>query len=219
MVKFFKKNNKDNKKKPRAGVFVDNANLFYAQKQSGWKVDFQKLKDSLSLNMDLKVTNYYIAVPDKKDKSFVVTVNYLKKIKNIFNLKIKRIKYIYDRQKVINKKADLDLELALDVVRNLDKLDVVIVMSGDSDFLELKRFVIEKGKKIIFFGFEQNMAWEIKKYSKFLYLDSFEKELFLDFKKDKEFGEKTNSEPKLGVISLELLYSDKKKLSSVCSNQ
>jgi len=208
------KNDNDKQMKnfrPKVGVFVDNANLFYAQKQAGWKIDFKKLKDSLYLSMDLKVANYYIAIPDKKDKSFNVTINYLEKIKKIFNLKIKKIKYIYNKHKIVDKKADLDLELALDVVRNLDKLDVVIVMSGDSDFLELKRFITEKKKKIIFLGFEQNMAWEIKKYSKFLYLDNFEKELFLDFKKNNQGGEKTNSEPKLGVISLELLYSNEKK--------
>lgn len=189
---------------PKVGVFVDNSNIFYAQKKVGWKIDFQKLKNSLSLDLNLEFINYYAAVPAEWDMAYKSTVNYFDKIKNTVSLKTKQIKYIYTGKTIVDKKGDLDLELALDVVRNLDRLDIVIVMSGDSDYLELKNFVMENGKKIIFFGFEQNMAWEIKKYSKFLYLDNFGQELKLNFVGGVD--EKINSKPKLGVTSLALLY-------------
>lgn len=55
------------------------------------------------------------------------------------------------------------MELVLDVVRNIDNLDVIIVVSGDSDFLELKNYVVkDKKKNIIFLGYEENMAWELR---------------------------------------------------------
>jgi len=55
------------------------------------------------------------------------------------------------------------VEIVLDVVRNIDNLDVVIIMSGDSDFLELKNYVVKDRKKnIIFAGYEENMAWELR---------------------------------------------------------
>lgn len=51
----------------------------------------------------------------------------------------------------------------MDVVRTIDKLDLVIVVSGDSDYLELKNYVVkDKAKKIIFMGYEENMAWELR---------------------------------------------------------
>ena len=189
--------------KPRTGVFVDNSNIFYAQKKSGWKVDFQKLKDSLSLSLDLKFIKYYAAIPAEWDVSHKPTLKYFEKIKNTVSLKTKQIKYIYAGKKVVGKKGDLDLELALDVVRDLDKLDIVIVMSGDSDYLELKNFVMENNKKIIFLGFDETMAWEIRRV-KHLLLNSVKSELELG-------GQKITPEFYLGRLLLDLLYSNGKK--------
>ena len=61
------------------------------------------------------------------------------------------------------KKADTDVEITLDVVRNIDNLDVVVIVSGDSDFWELKNYVVnDKKKNILFVGYEENMAWELR---------------------------------------------------------
>ena len=57
----------------------------------------------------------------------------------------------------------MDVEIVLDVVRMIDNLDVVIIMSGDSDFLALKNYVVkEKEKNILFMGYKENMAWELR---------------------------------------------------------
>jgi uncharacterized LabA/DUF88 family protein len=58
------------------------------------------------------------------------------------NLKRKLLKYTPVAGKFM-KKADVDVEITLDVVRNIDDLDVVIVMSGDRDFLELKNIELK----------------------------------------------------------------------------
>ena len=34
-------------KKTKIGVFIDEANLFYVQKELGWKIDWEKLKNFL----------------------------------------------------------------------------------------------------------------------------------------------------------------------------
>ena len=67
-------------------------------------------------------------------------------------------------------------------MRTVDNLDVVIILSGDSDLLELKNYVIkDKKKNIIFWAFEKNMAWELK-YCWHLYLDDYRKEIELSLK-------------------------------------
>ena len=69
------------------------------------------------------------------------------------------------------------MEIALDVVRNIDKLDIIIVISGDSDFLELKNYVVyDKRKNIIFVSYEENMAWELRKCWHF-YLNGIKDEI------------------------------------------
>ena len=73
------------------------------------------------------------------------------------------LEYIPLDHKHIIRKGDVDVEIVLDVVRIVDDLDAIIILSGDSDFLELKNYVVhDKRKKIIFLGYEENMAWELR---------------------------------------------------------
>ena len=130
---------------------------------------------------DLQFINYYIIVPDKSDVVFYGTQRFLEKIKPYVILKEKKLKYTPIGGKFI-KKGDVDVEITLDVVRAIDSLDVVIIVSGDSDLLELKNYVTkDKKKNIIFWAFEKNMAWELK-YCWHLYLDDYKKEIGIDLK-------------------------------------
>jgi len=43
----------------------------------------------------------------------------------------------------------MDVELALGVVKHIEDLDVVMVISGDSDLLPLKNYVLEKVKNYL----------------------------------------------------------------------
>jgi len=148
--------------KPISGIFVDDSNLFYAQKTAGWKVDLAKLKLLLQKEVRVSFIRYYLAVPEKWDLSYRGTQTYLKHLKNQHvEVRAKPVKYIKAGSKVI-KKGDVDLEIALDVVRLLPNLDLVLVISGDSDYVELRNYVTENGKKIVFMGFKHNMAWELK---------------------------------------------------------
>lgn len=162
------------------GVFIDGANLFYAQKKVGWKIDFKKLKILLEKEGRIFLFNYYVALPEKWDNSYLTTENYLKKIKTAVEIKTKPLKYIRTGNTLI-KKGDVDLEIALDVVRNLSKLNLVVIVSGDSDYIELRKYVLERKKEIIFLAFKENMAWEIKK-GKYLFLNNLRQAIELGIK-------------------------------------
>ena len=125
-------------------------------------MDFEKLRKLLEKYCDLQFINYHIAIPDKSDDVFRRTQKFLPKLEPYVNLKKKSLKYMPIAGKFM-KKADVDVEITLDVVRNIDNLDIVIIMSGDSDFLELKNYVIkDKNKNILFMSYEENMAWELR---------------------------------------------------------
>jgi len=165
-------------KDKKAGVFVDDSNLYHGYKKYGWRVDFEKFKKILENYCDLKFINYYVAIPDKTNGVFEGTNRFLQKIIPFVSLKKKRMKYIPEEGKM-TKKADVDMEIALDVVRTINKLDVIIVMSGDSDFLELKNYVVYgERKNIIFVSYEENMAWELRKCWHF-YLNGIKDEIIL----------------------------------------
>lgn len=162
----------------KVGVFCDDSNLYHAYKKYGWKINFEKFRKLLEKYCDLIFIHYHIAIPDKSDDVFKGTEDFLSKIDLAVILKKKLIKYTPVAGKFM-KKADVDVEIVLDVVRNIEDLDVIIILSGDSDLLELKNYIVnDKRKSIIFWAYEKNMAWELK-YCWHLYLDDYRKEIEL----------------------------------------
>jgi len=123
----------------KAGVFIDDSNLYYAQKEAGWRVDWRKLKEFLEKYCRVLIYNYYAALPDKSDINYKPTIDYLEHVKKTAVVKTKPLKYVKTIKGITVKKGDVDVEIVLDVVRNIDKLEVIFVVSGDSDYLELKK--------------------------------------------------------------------------------
>lgn len=162
----------------KVGVFYDDSNLYHAYQKYGWRVDLEKFKKLLQNYCDLQFINYYIAVPDKSDAVYLGSQRFLEKIRQSVTVKEKKLKYTPIAGKMV-KKGDVDVEITLDVVRAIDNLDVAIVASGDSDLLELKNYVVnDKGKKILFAGYQENMAWELR-LCWHLYLNRIKNEIIL----------------------------------------
>ena len=112
--------------------------------------------------VSIKFIRYYIAVPANGDSAYHGTKRYIDKVAKYAEVRTKAMKYIFLAGRFV-KKGNVDVEIVLDVVREIDRLDLVIILSGDSDFYELKKYIIgERGKKIIFMGYERNMAWELR---------------------------------------------------------
>lgn len=162
----------------RVGVFCDGANLFYASKENRWQIDLGKFKKLIAGYCDLQFINYYLAVPAKNDSAFYDTQKFLERIKSFVNIKNKELKYISIGGRIM-KKGNMDIEIVLDVVRAIGNLDVVIIVSGDSDFLELGKYVVRENKKhIIYASYEKNMSWELRKCWH-IYLEKIKNEIRL----------------------------------------
>lgn len=146
----------------KVGVFCDDSNLYHAYQKYGWRIDFKKFRSFLEKYCNLDFINYYVVVPDKSDVVYKGTQKFLEKINSHISIKKKELKYTPIGGQVV-KKGNMDVEIVLDVVRTVDDLDVIVVMSGDSDFYELRNYVVkDKGKRIVFIAYKKNMAWEIK---------------------------------------------------------
>jgi len=149
-------------KSKKVGVFCDNANLYHAYQKYGWRVDFEKFRKFISQYCDLQFINYYLVIPAKNDIVYHGTQRFLEKVEAFVTIKKKELKYTPVGGQIV-KKGNMDVEITLDVVRTINDLDVIIIASGDSDFYELKNYVVsDKGKNIIFVGYEENMAWELR---------------------------------------------------------
>jgi uncharacterized LabA/DUF88 family protein len=129
------------------GVFVDVSNLFYSAKSAGVEVNYCRLLDCAVSDRDLIRACAYTGVdPDNPNQrkfiDFLRANGYKVVCKDIHKYEGGRIK------------ANLDIEMAVDIMLLSENLDVVVLVSGDGDFVRLIDAVQMKGVRceVISFG-------------------------------------------------------------------
>lgn len=149
----------------KTGLFIDSANWFYPQKELGWKISYSKLVSFLGRYCDLKSIYFYAGTPlDNNDRAKFD--QFRKKVQEIgFTVVTKPLKKIWinTNKNKFDYKCNFDVEIALDVARYIDKIDIIIIGSGDSDFIEIKNYALEHGKRFTALCFEKGVAWEVRK--------------------------------------------------------
>jgi uncharacterized LabA/DUF88 family protein len=143
-------------KAQRVGIFVDVQNVFYSAKyQHHAKVDFAKLLNICLQDRQLiRAIAYVVQTPDIDQK------NFLNILTNIgFEIKSKDLKVRPDG----TAKGDWDMGLAIDTVAMADRLDVIVLVSGDGDFCDLVHMIKAKGVVAEVVSFPSNTADDLKK--------------------------------------------------------
>jgi len=149
----------------KIGLFIDNANWFYPQRELGWDVDFKRLVEFLGDYYKIGLLKLYAGTPldlvqKRRFEGFV------KMVKSFgFEVETKPLKKIWlDRRKgEFVYKCNFDVEIALDVAGNIDSLDLVMIGSGDSDFVAVRAFALENKTAFIALCFEKGVAWEVRR--------------------------------------------------------
>jgi uncharacterized LabA/DUF88 family protein len=137
----------------RVGVFVDVANLLYSARTLRISVDFGKLLDFLRGNRRLVRAHAYCPTsPQAGDEQM-----FLQAVKGLgYRITTKNYKTFSSGAK----KADLDLDLCMDVVRLVDgrSVDCVILVSGDSDFMPMLDYCSDHGVRVEVAAFDEAMS-------------------------------------------------------------
>ncbi len=76
-------------------------------------------------------------------------------------------------------KCNFDVEIHDEVVNDLPRLDMVYLVSGDSDFMRTKERVLKNEKHIKFIAYKNNCSWEIMR-SWHLFLEEIKDEIKRD---------------------------------------
>jgi len=117
--------------KGRVLVLIDAANLESSVKCLGWWIDYIKLRDLFKSNDLIEVRDYCVRHnTDNQNKFFT----FLKRNEFILITKPLKIIKAEDISRGDIRKANFDVEIAVDVMEMIDKFDTLVLFSGDSDF-------------------------------------------------------------------------------------
>ena len=121
-------------KNQRVGVFIDAQNLYHSAKNLyGANVNFKKILDNAVDGRPLiKAVAYVITTESGEEKIFFEALE-----KAGIETKSKELQIFIDGKK----KADWDVGIAIDAIRLAPKLDVVILVAGDGDFIPLVEYL------------------------------------------------------------------------------
>jgi len=124
----------------RVGIFVDVSNMYYSAKvMYQKKVNFKAvLTEALGDRNLIRAIAYVIKADIPEETNFFEALEHIG-----FEVKTKDLQVFYGG----NKKGDWDVGIAMDTIKLAPKLDVVVIVSGDGDFIPLVDYLQSIGQK------------------------------------------------------------------------
>lgn len=177
-------------RKNRTIAIIDYGNVEKWKNSLKWNVDIKKLSiliKNFSFGSQFLRRFYYGADYGPNDNCIALSewsrsvferadMNRLEVVK-------KRVKYIRSQNNMAGyeKKCDLDVEMAVDLIKERDNYDTIIIFSGDGDLMCAVKYLFENyNKKCIIFGARGHVGREVVDalntgyVEKILYAEDFE---------------------------------------------
>jgi uncharacterized LabA/DUF88 family protein len=144
----------------RVGIFVDAANIELAceRMRPSFRLNWKKVFDMLTRDRHVVRAIAYCPVHDDPGVSIETqrfVEPFLDKGFKIFTKPLKRF-----QDNTI--KANVDIELAIDIIEMLDRLDVVCLASGDGDFQRLVELIQSRGVRVEVIGVGHSVATNLR---------------------------------------------------------
>jgi uncharacterized LabA/DUF88 family protein len=135
----------------RVAVFIDGNNLFHAARFHNIDIDYTKLLRVLLGDGRLLRAFFYtgVDVGAERQQGFLLWMR-----RNGFRVVQKELKTFYDG----TRKANLDVEIAVDMLSLAGRYDTAVLVSGDEDFVYAINAVAYKGCRVEVAGFRSNTA-------------------------------------------------------------
>lgn len=142
-------------KNQRVGVFIDAQNLYHSAKNlHHGRVNFgEVLRAAVGERQLVRAIAYVITTESGEESSFFEALN-----KVGIETKTKDLQIFSSG----SKKADWDVGLAIDAVKLASKLDVVVLASGDGDFVPLVEYLKMNGCQVEVITFGKSASGKLK---------------------------------------------------------
>ena len=142
-------------KEQRVSVFIDAQNLYHsARNLYHARVNFREiLKLAVSQRRLVRAFGYVIRTKSGEEKPFFEALTKLG-----IETRIKDLQEFYGGLK----KADWDVGMVIDAIRIAPSVDVVVLLSGDGDFIPLVEYLKNQGKRVEVIAFGRSASAKLK---------------------------------------------------------
>ena len=144
----------------RAALVIDGPNFYYACKNLGFSVDWKRLLQHFSNGAPNTRAYYNTAVLEGAEDPLRPTLDWMEY--NGFKVVTKPVKEIRSNDEV-RRKGNMDVEIAVDCVEMADRLERLVLFSGDGDFRRLVEAVQRKGVHVTVVSCNGMIADELRR--------------------------------------------------------
>lgn len=139
------------KAEQRVGLFVDVQNFYYtARNVYNARVNFNNiLKDAIGERPMVRAIAYGIKADMPEESTFFDALK-----KAGFEVKLKELQTFYGGAK----KGDWDVGIVMDIIKLIPKLDVVVLASGDGDYIPLLEYLQVLGVRVELVSFGKSTS-------------------------------------------------------------
>jgi uncharacterized LabA/DUF88 family protein len=158
-------------KEQRVEVLIDVQNLYYsARNLYQRKVNFQEvLKIAVGGRKFIRAFGYVVRTKMGTEEPFFEALSKLG-----IETRVRDLQEFYGGEK----KADWDVGIVIDAIRTAPGLDVIVLCSGDGDFIPLVEYLKNQGKRVEVAAFGRSTSAKLKETAdEFIDLDKSEKYL------------------------------------------
>lgn len=143
----------------RLSIFVDGNNMFYAQQKNGWFFDPRRVLEYFTRDLLLMNAFWYTGIKDPQDqrafRDALISLGY--------TVRTKILKEYYDDHSGrYSQKANLDIEIVIDMFNTVEQYDRVVLFSGDGDFERAIELLRSKNTHITVVSTEGMIARELR---------------------------------------------------------
>lgn len=159
----------------KIALFIDGANLSAACKSADILIDFDRLKKFFEDHAYLMKAFYYTAtMPQHEINPIAKLIDWLDY--NGYTIRKKIIKRFDNGDGEIKIKGNMDIEIAVDAMRLIDRVDHFVLFTGDGDFRYLVEALQQAGRRVTIVSTMDVVADELRRVA----------DTYVDLRKDRD---------------------------------